>query len=33
MYNTQIQNELGFRFSENLQLINTDKKPLSACHH
>ena len=28
MYDTQIQNELGFKVRENLQLTNTDKKPL-----
>jgi len=33
MYDTQIQHELGFKISENLQLTNTDKKPLPACHH
>jgi len=33
MYDTQIQNELGFKVRENLQLTNTDKKPLPACHH
>ena len=26
-YNTQIQNDLGFEVRENLQLVNTDKKP------
>jgi len=33
MYDTQIQNELGFKVRENLQLTNTDKKPLPACQH
>jgi len=33
MYDTQIKNELGFKVRENLQLTNTDKKPLPACHH
>jgi len=35
MYDTQIQNELPFKGRENLQLTNTDKKPLPvpACHH
>jgi len=33
MYDTQIQNELGFKVRDNLQLINRDKKPLPACHH
>jgi len=33
MYGTQIPNELGFKIRENLQLTNTDKKPLSASHH
>jgi len=33
MYNTQIQNELGFKIRENLQLTNTDKKPLPAFQH
>jgi len=33
MYNTQIQNEPGFKVGENLQLTNTDKKPLPACQH
>jgi len=28
MYNTQIQNKIGFKVRENLQLTNTDKKPL-----
>jgi len=32
-YDTQIQNDLGFKDRENLQLTNTDKKPLPACHH
>jgi len=32
MYNTT-QNELRFKVRENLQLINTDKKPLPACPH
>jgi len=30
---TQIQNELGFKARENLQLTNTHKKPLPACKH
>jgi len=25
VYNTEIQNELGFKIRENLQLTNTDK--------
>jgi len=33
MHNTQIQNELGFKVRENLQLTNTDKKPLPASQH
>jgi len=33
MYDTQIQNELGFKVRENLQFTNKDKKPLPACHH
>jgi len=33
MYDTQIQNELGFKVRENLQLTKTDKKPLPACKH
>jgi len=33
IYNTQIQNELGFKVRERLQLTNTDKKPLPACQH
>jgi len=33
MYDAQIQNELGFKVRENLQLTNTDKKALPACHH
>jgi len=33
MYDTQIQNELGLKVRENLQLTNTDKKPLPACQH
>ena len=33
MYDTQIQNELGFRVRENLQLTNTDKKPLEEVWH
>jgi len=33
MYDTQIQNELGFKVRKNLQSTNTDKKPLPACHH
>jgi len=33
MYDTQIQNELGFKARKNLQLPSTDKKPLSACQH
>jgi len=32
-YDTQIQNESGFEVRINLQLTNTDKKPLPACHH
>jgi len=28
MYNTQIQNDLGCKVRENVQLTNTDKKPL-----
>jgi len=32
-YNTQIQNELGSKVRENLQLTNTDKKQLPACQH
>jgi len=30
MYDTQTQNELGFKVRENLQLTNTDKKALPA---
>jgi len=33
MYNTQIQYELGFKAKENLQLTNSDKKPLPAWEH
>jgi len=33
MYDAQLQNELAFKVRENLQLTNTDKKPLPACHH
>jgi len=33
MYDTQIQNEVGYKVRENLQLADTDKKPLLACHH
>jgi len=33
MYGTQIQNELGFKVRENLQLNNTDKTQLPACYH
>jgi len=33
MYDMQTQNELGFKVRENLQLNNTDKKPLPACKH
>jgi len=33
MYDTQIQNELGFKVRENLQLTSTDNKPLPACQH
>jgi len=33
MYNTQIQNELGFKVRENLKLTNTDKKTLLAYQH
>ena len=35
MYDTQIQNKLGFKVTvrENPQLTNTDKKPLPACQH
>jgi len=33
IYDTLIQNELGFKVRENLQLTNTDKKPLPACKH
>jgi len=33
MYDTQIKNEFGFKVRENLQLTNTDKKPLLACQH
>jgi len=32
MYNTPMQNELGFKVRENL-LTNIDKKPLPACQH
>jgi len=31
MYDTLIQNELGFKLRENQQLTKTDKKPLPAC--
>jgi len=31
--NTKFENELGFKVKENLQLTNTDKKPLPACQH
>jgi len=30
MYDTQIQNEVGYKVRE---LADTDKKPLLACHH
>jgi len=33
MCNTQIQNALGFKVRENLQLTNTGKKPLPACQY
>jgi len=33
MYDTQIQNELGFKDRENLQFTNANKIPLPACHH
>jgi len=33
MYDIQMQNELGFKVGENLQLTNTDKKPPPACQH
>jgi len=32
-HDAQMQNELGFKVRENLQLTNTDKKPLPACHY
>jgi len=33
MYDTQIKNELRVKVRENLQLTNTDKKPLPACQY
>jgi len=33
LYDTQIENELGFKVRENLHLTYTDKKPLPACHY
>jgi len=33
MYDTEKQIKLGFKVRENLQLTNTDKKPLPACQH
>jgi len=32
-HDTQMQNELGFKVRENMQLTNTANKPLTACQH
>jgi len=31
MYDTQIQNELGYKVRENLQLINTVRQETTTC--